>query len=91
MKSLYLLSAFIAFQCVYAVGYNCSMNVDVVSRSCQHLTCGVTGSYVAGQIVHFDCVNVGDTISGNPWWGRDPLLDFVPIVYMTGVDGHPCD
>ncbi|KAJ7496542.1 hypothetical protein FB451DRAFT_1208040 [Mycena latifolia] len=86
-----VLAAILAFQGVEAA-FNCSMNVNVNSRACAALSCAITGTYLAGQIVAFDCVDASSSVvAGSPWWARDPLKDFVPVGDMKGVDGFSCD
>ncbi|KAJ7079456.1 hypothetical protein B0H15DRAFT_158776 [Mycena belliarum] len=59
--------------------FNCSMNIDVNSRACAALTCAVTGRYLAGQIVAFDCINAGSqTVAGSVYVHR-PLHNKVYI------------
>ncbi|KAJ7614962.1 hypothetical protein FB45DRAFT_1109344 [Roridomyces roridus] len=87
LSSWTLLTAILAFQGVDAA-FNYSMNIDVNSRSCASLSCGITATYVAGQIVAFDCVHASsNVINGSVWWARDPAKDFVPVGDMIGVDG----
>ncbi|KAJ7895375.1 hypothetical protein B0H13DRAFT_2035031, partial [Mycena leptocephala] len=91
--SLFSLLA-LALQGVKAT-FNCSMNVDVNSRDCPEISCGITGQYLAGQVVVFDCVESSGgnfkPINGSVWWARDPLKNFVPVGNMMGVDGNSCD
>ncbi|KAJ7694403.1 hypothetical protein B0H17DRAFT_1132032 [Mycena rosella] len=44
------LTAILVFQGIEAA-FNCYMNVNVNSRSCAALSCGITGDYLAGQVV----------------------------------------
>ncbi|KAJ6602547.1 hypothetical protein DFH09DRAFT_1354870 [Mycena vulgaris] len=75
--------------------FNCSMNVNVNSRDCPEISCGITGQYLAGQVVVFDCVDSSGgnfaPINSSVWWARDPLKNFVPVGNMMGVDGNSCD
>ncbi|KAJ7124663.1 hypothetical protein C8R43DRAFT_37783 [Mycena crocata] len=98
MKSLQSLAFSSMFTALFAVhsaaaAFSCSMKVDVNSRACANLSCAITGQYLAGQIVAFDCVNAspGPVVAGSAWWARDPLKHFVPVGDMIGVDGFPCD
>ncbi|KAJ7112513.1 hypothetical protein C8R44DRAFT_797453 [Mycena epipterygia] len=88
-----VLAAILASQSVRAVDtFNCSMNANVNSRACADVSCAITGQYLAGQIVAFDCVDAGlQSVNGSAWWARDPLKDWVPVGDMLGVDGESCD
>ncbi|KAJ7160491.1 hypothetical protein C8R46DRAFT_1038722 [Mycena filopes] len=90
LRSFSLIAVILAARAAGAT-FNCSMNVNVNSRVCAGTKCAIAGSYLAGQIVAFDCVNVADTVAGSPWWARDPLKHFVPVGDMLGVDKEPCD